>query len=124
MAITELQDHIAYLNKVADVLLNINNNDMKNRHLARYDYAKMNITVAIKLEHIEKEIEIYQNKLDNSIDYYEYLIRRVEKFVKILNEIDSSKAVLKFENSEKNVKEYPFSDLLIPNIEDSEEILK
>lgn len=105
LTITEIQEHIDHLNKVAEVLLNLDNNDIENRRLARYDYSKMNLTAAIKLEQVEKEIEIYQIKLDKSIDDYEYLIRRLEKFVKILNEIDSSKDELKFEHSEKNVKE-------------------
>ncbi|HFU9404024.1 TPA: SAG1250 family conjugative relaxase [Streptococcus agalactiae] len=105
LTITEIQEHIDHLNKVAEVLLNLDNNDVENRRLAKYDYAKMNLTAAIKLEQVEKEIEIYQIKLDKSIDDYEYLIRRLEKFVKILNEIDSSKDELKFEHSEKNVKE-------------------
>ncbi|HGI4845724.1 TPA: SAG1250 family conjugative relaxase [Streptococcus agalactiae] len=105
LTITEIQEHIDHLNKVAEVLLNLDNNDIENRRLAKYDYAKMNLTAAIKLEQVEKEIEIYQIKLDKSIDDYEYLIRRLEKFVKILNEIDSSKVELKFEHSEKNVKE-------------------
>ncbi|HEM2904167.1 TPA: relaxase/mobilization nuclease domain-containing protein, partial [Streptococcus suis] len=91
LTITEIQEHIDHLNKVAEVLLNLDNNDIENRRLAKYDYAKMNLTAAIKLEQVEKEIEIYQIKLDKSIDDYEYLIRRLEKFVKILNEIDSSK---------------------------------
>ncbi|MFS6156868.1 SAG1250 family conjugative relaxase [Streptococcus agalactiae] len=105
LTITEIQEHIDHLNKVAEVLLNLDNNDIENRRLAKYDYAKMNLTAAIKLEQVEKEIEIYQIKLDKSIDDYEYLIRRLEKFVKILNEIDSNKDELKFEHSEKNVKE-------------------
>ncbi|MCL4940517.1 SAG1250 family conjugative relaxase [Streptococcus suis] len=105
LTITEIQEHIDHLNKVAEVLLNLDNNDIENRRLAKYDYAKMNLTAAIKLEQVEKEIEIYQIKLDKSIDDYEYLIRKLEKFVKILNEIDSSKDELKFEHSEKNVKE-------------------
>ncbi|HGC8795039.1 TPA: SAG1250 family conjugative relaxase [Streptococcus agalactiae] len=105
LTITEIQEHIDHLNKVAEVLLNLDNNDIENRRLAKYDYAKMNLTAAIKLEQVEKEIEIYQIKLDKSIDDYEYLIRRLEKFVKILNEIDSSKDELKFEHSKKNVKE-------------------
>lgn len=105
LTITEIQEHIDHLNKVAEVLLNLDNNDIENRRLAKYDYAKMNLTAAIKLEQVEKEIEIYQIKLDKSIDDCEYLIRRLEKFVKILNEIDSSKDELKFEHSEKNVKE-------------------
>ncbi len=57
LTITELQDKVAYLNKVAEVLLNLNNSDSENRRLARYDYAKMNLTSAIKLEQVEKEIQ-------------------------------------------------------------------
>ncbi|MBE0294901.1 relaxase/mobilization nuclease domain-containing protein [Streptococcus agalactiae] len=108
LTITEIQEHIDHLNKVAEVLLNLDNNDIENRRLAKYDYAKMNLTAAIKLEQVEKEIEIYQIKLDKSIDDYEYLIRRLEKFVKILNEIDSSKDELKFEHSEKKCERIAF----------------
>ncbi|HEM5236673.1 TPA: lantibiotic (srt) production protein, partial [Streptococcus suis] len=39
---------------VAEVLLNLDNNDIENRRLAKYDYAKMNLTAAIKLEQVEK----------------------------------------------------------------------
>lgn len=85
MTITELQDHIAHLNKVAEVLLNLNNNDMEKRRLARYDCAKMNLTAAIKIEEVEKEIETSQYELNKSIDDYGYLIRRLEKFVEIIN---------------------------------------
>ncbi|HGA1267317.1 TPA: SAG1250 family conjugative relaxase, partial [Streptococcus suis] len=57
LTITEIQEHIDHLNKVAEVLLNLDNNDIENRRLAKYDYAKMNLTAAIKLEQVEKEIE-------------------------------------------------------------------
>lgn len=100
LTITELQDHIAHLNKVAEVLLNLNNSDIENRRLARYDYAKMNLTAAVKLEEVEKEIETYQKQLVKSIDDYEYSVRRLEKFVNILNDAGSSIERSKFEFDE------------------------
>ncbi|HFI0408726.1 TPA: SAG1250 family conjugative relaxase [Streptococcus suis] len=85
LTITELQDKVAYLNKVAEVLLNLNNSDPENRRLARYDYAKMNLTSAIKLKQVEKEIEENQNSLTKWIDDYDYKVRRLENFVSILD---------------------------------------
>ncbi|MDI5918283.1 SAG1250 family conjugative relaxase [Streptococcus equi subsp. zooepidemicus] len=85
LTITELQDKVAHLNKVAEVLLNLNNSDPENRRLARYDYAKMNLTSAIKLKQVEKEIEENQNSLTKWIDDYDYKVRRLENFVSILD---------------------------------------
>ena len=85
MTITELQEHIAHLNKVAEVLLNLNNNNMENRRLARYDYGKMNLTAAIKLEEVEKEISHSQQSLTDLIDKYEYKVRRLETLVKTID---------------------------------------
>lgn len=78
LTITELQDYIAHLNKVAEILLNMNNNDMENRCLVRYDYAKMNLTAAIELEHVEQEISRSQQSLTDIIDRYEYKVRILE----------------------------------------------
>lgn len=85
LMITDYRDKLAYLNKVAEVLLNLNNADPENRRLARYDYAKMNLTSAIKLEQVEKEIAENQNSMTKWIDDYEYEIRRLEKFINILD---------------------------------------
>ena len=85
LTITDYQDKLAYLNKVAEVLLNLDNADPENRRLARYDYAKMNLTPAIKLEQVEKEIAENQNSMTKWIDDYEYEIRRLEKFINILD---------------------------------------
>ncbi|HEM3668465.1 TPA: relaxase/mobilization nuclease domain-containing protein [Streptococcus suis] len=85
LTITDLQDKVAHLNKVAEVLLNLNNSDPENRRLARYDYAKMNLTPAIKLEQVEKEIAENQNSMTKWIDDYEYEIKRLEKFFNILD---------------------------------------
>ena len=62
LTITELQDKVAHLNKVAEVLLNLNNSDPENRRLARYGYAKMNLTPAIRLSQVQKDIEVTQKQ--------------------------------------------------------------
>lgn len=90
LTITDLQDKVAYLNKVAEVLLNLNNSDPENRRLARYDYAKMNLTPAIKLEEVEKEISENQDTMTKWIDDYEYKVRRLEILVQTLSHSHSS----------------------------------
>ena len=87
MTITDLQDKVAHLNKVAEVLIDLNNSDPENRRLAKYDYAKMNLTSAIKLEQVEKEIEENQRFITKWIDDYDYKVRRLEKFANILDKI-------------------------------------
>ncbi|HEL2201199.1 TPA: relaxase/mobilization nuclease domain-containing protein [Streptococcus suis] len=90
LTITDLQDKVAHLNKVAEVLLNLNNSDPENRRLARYDYAKMNLTPAIKLEEVEKEISENQDTMTKWIDDYEYKVRRLEILVQTLSHSLSS----------------------------------
>ncbi|HFU4115565.1 TPA: SAG1250 family conjugative relaxase, partial [Streptococcus suis] len=85
LTITDLQDKVAHLNMVAEVLLNLNNSDPENRRLARYDYAKMNLIPAIKLEEVEKEISENQDTMTKWIDDYEYKVRRLESFINILD---------------------------------------
>ncbi|HEM6340969.1 TPA: relaxase/mobilization nuclease domain-containing protein [Streptococcus suis] len=85
LTITDLQDKVVHLNKVAEVLLNLNTSDPENRRLARYDYAKMNLTPAIKLEEVEKDIEAYQKQMNEYIDEYEHQVRRLEKLVNTIN---------------------------------------
>ena len=63
---------------------------MENRRLARYDYAKMNLTAAIKIEEIEKEISLSQQSLTNLIDKYEYKVMRLEAFVGTISEISTN----------------------------------
>ena len=90
LTITDYQDKLAYLNKVAEVLLNLDNADPENRRLARYDYAKMNLTPAIKLEQVEKEIAENQNSMTKWIDDYEYKVRILETLVQTLSHSLSS----------------------------------
>lgn len=102
LTITDLQDKVAHLNKVAEVLINLNNSDPENRRLAKYDYAKMNLTSAIKLEQVEKEIEENQRFMTKWIDDYEYKIRRLENFINILDNTRNQN-VTKLERETKSV---------------------
>ena len=85
LIITDYQDRLANLNKVAEVLLNLNNVDPENRRLARYVYAKMNLTAAITLEQVEQEVNQCQQEFGKVIDDYEQEVRRLEKFVSTLD---------------------------------------
>lgn len=102
LIITDLQDKVAHLNKVAEVLINLNNLDPENRRLAKYDYAKMNLTSAIKLEQVEKEIEENQKFMTKWIDDYEYKVRRLENFINILDNTRNQN-VTKLERETKSV---------------------
>ncbi|MEW4353531.1 SAG1250 family conjugative relaxase [Streptococcus pneumoniae] len=84
LAITDLQDKLTHLNKVAEVLLNLNNSDSESRRLARYDYEKMNLTAAVQLEQVEEEIKSAQQVLDKLINDYEYKVNRLEQFSQTL----------------------------------------
>ncbi|MFA9467854.1 helical hairpin domain-containing protein, partial [Streptococcus sp. E24BD] len=89
LTITELQDKVANLNKIAEVLLNLNNSDPENRRLARYDYAKMNLTSAIRIENVQLELYDCTKQLDDYISIYEYSIRNLEEFHKLLFDYSS-----------------------------------
>ena len=102
LTITDLQDKVAHLNKVAEILINLNNSDPENRRLAKYDYAKMNLTSAIKLEQVEKEIEENQRFMTKWIDDYEYKVRRLENFINILDNTRNQN-VTKLERETKSV---------------------
>ncbi|HEO6747457.1 TPA: relaxase/mobilization nuclease domain-containing protein [Streptococcus agalactiae] len=97
LMITDYQDKLAYLNKVAEVLLNLDNADPENCRLARYDYAKMNLTGATTLEDVAHEIKHCQEELGKLIDGYEYEVRRLEKYVQIFDDSD------KYKNQKKNL---------------------
>lgn len=97
-----MQDKVTHLNKVAEVLINLNNSAPENRRLAKYDYAKMNLTSDIKLEQVEKEIEENQRFMTKWIDDYEYKVRRLENFTNILDNIRNQN-VTKLERETKSV---------------------
>ncbi|MGQ7458354.1 SAG1250 family conjugative relaxase [Streptococcus suis] len=100
LTIMDLQVKFAHLNKVAEVLLNLNNSDPENRRLARYDYAKMNLTSAIKLERVEKDIKVTQKQLNQFINEYENQVRDLENLTRLINCPDYSDQ----KNKQKSLK--------------------
>lgn len=83
--LTQTNEKIATLNKMAEVLINLKSDDPNSRKLARYDFSKMNLTESITVEQVTEEIRVLQEVLGYYLDEYEGLARKLETFVKILN---------------------------------------
>lgn len=58
--LTQTNEKIATLNKMAEVLINLKSDDLSSRKLARYDFSKLNLTESITLEQVTEEIGILQ----------------------------------------------------------------
>ncbi len=86
LAISETNQKIATLTKIAECLVNLESEDSDSRRLARYDYGRLNLSATIKLDKVEKEISDHQNDLEMKLDAYEHSVRRLEKFIAILND--------------------------------------
>ena len=83
--LTQTNEKIATLNKMAEVLINLKSEDPNSRKLARYDFSKLNLTESITLEQVTEEIRVLQEGLGHYLYEYERLIRILEEFVKMLN---------------------------------------
>ncbi|MFZ2460870.1 MAG: SAG1250 family conjugative relaxase [Streptococcus infantarius] len=82
---TQTNEKIATLNKMAEVLINLKSDNPNSRKLARYDFSKLNLTESITLEQVTEEIKVLQEELGYYLDQYEGLTRRLETLVKILS---------------------------------------
>ena len=83
--LTQTNEKIATLNKMAEVLINLKSKDPNSRKLARYDFSKLNLTESITLEQVTEEIRVLQEELGHYLYEYERLIIILEEFVKMLN---------------------------------------
>ena len=92
--LNQINEKIANLNKMAEVLINLKSEDHETRKLAKYDFAQMNMTESITLDRLNTDILKSQQELANEINEYEEIARRLDSFVKIIN-IDKF-TVLKF----------------------------
>ncbi|HFR3265210.1 TPA: SAG1250 family conjugative relaxase [Streptococcus suis] len=83
--LTQTNEKIATLNKMAEVFINLKSDDLSSRKLAKYDFSKLNLTESTSLDNVTEEIRLLQEELGCYLDEYEELARRLETFVKILN---------------------------------------
>ena len=83
--LNQINEKIANLNKMAEVLINLKSEDVGSRKLARHDFSKLNLTESTSLEQVTEEIRALQEELGHHIGEYERLIKRLETFVKMLN---------------------------------------
>lgn len=92
--LTQTNEKIATLNKMAEVLINSKSEDHETRKLAKYDFDQMNMTESIMLDRLNTDILKLQQELGNEINKYEEIARRLDLFVKIIN--TNKFTVLKF----------------------------
>ncbi|MGC6570151.1 SAG1250 family conjugative relaxase [Streptococcus infantarius] len=83
--LTQTNEKIATLNKMAEVLINLKSEEPSSRKLARYEFLKLNLTESSTLEQVTEEKYMLQQKLGNDIDRYEALVKSLETFVNVLN---------------------------------------
>ncbi|HEV0839599.1 TPA: relaxase/mobilization nuclease domain-containing protein [Streptococcus pneumoniae] len=83
--LTQTNEKIATLNKMAEVLINLKSEDHETRKLARYDFSKLNLTESTSLENVNEEIRVLQENLDYYLYEFEKRAIRLEIFVSTLN---------------------------------------
>lgn len=83
--LTQTNEKIATLNKMAEVLINLKSEDASSQKLARYDFSKLNLTESTSLENVNEEIRVLQENLDYYLYEFEKRAIRLEIFVSTLN---------------------------------------
>jgi len=89
--LNQINEKIANLNKMAEVLINLKSEDVSSRKLARYDFSKLNLPESITVEQVSEEIRAFKEELNHYLYEYENLIKNLEMFVKVLNDKDFDK---------------------------------
>lgn len=83
--LNQINEKIANLNKMAEVLINLKSEDASSQKLARYDFSKLNLTESTSLENVNEEIRVLQENLDYYLYEFEKRAIRLEIFVSTLN---------------------------------------
>ncbi|WP_297665920.1 SAG1250 family conjugative relaxase [uncultured Streptococcus sp.] len=95
--LTNLQEKTTTLNKMAEVLVNLQSENEDTKRLAKYECSKMNLSQELTIEQIESEIALIENQMDNKIEEYEEAVRNLKKSGELLKYANSIKEGIKME---------------------------
>ncbi len=73
--LNQINEKIAILNKMAEVLINLKSEDVSSPKLARYDFSKLNLPESITVEQVSEEIRLLQGEVSQSLSEYDGLAR-------------------------------------------------
>lgn len=84
--LTQTNEKIATLNKMAEVLINSKSEGSGSQKLARHEFSKLNMTESTTLEQVNEELLKLQQEFGNVLDEYEKTIRKFGQLFKVFDE--------------------------------------
>lgn len=84
--LTQTNEKIATLNKMAEVLINSKSEGSGSQKLARHEFSKLNMTESTTLEQVNEELLKLQQEFGNVLDEYEKTIRKLRQLFKVFDE--------------------------------------
>lgn len=83
--LTQTNEKIATLNKMAEVLINSKSEGSGSQKLARHEFSKLNMTESTTLEQVNEELLKLQQEFGNVLDEYEKTIRKLGQLFKVFD---------------------------------------
>ena len=84
--LTQTNEKIATLNKMAEVLINSKSEGSGSQKLARHEFSKLNMAESTTLEQVNEELLKLQQEFGNVLDEYEKTIRKLGQLFKVFDE--------------------------------------
>ncbi len=84
--LTQINEKIATLNKMSEVLINSKSEGSGSQKLARHEFSKLNMTESTTLEQVNEELLKLQQEFGNVLDEYEKTIRKLGQLFKVFDE--------------------------------------
>ncbi|VOF78260.1 Tn5252, relaxase [Streptococcus pneumoniae] len=84
--LTQTNEKLATLNKMAEVLINSKSEGSGSQKLARHEFSKLNMTESTTLEQVNEELLKLQQEFGNVLDEYEKTIRKLGQLFKVFDE--------------------------------------